>query len=108
MIGLSTLIGNNSIITEIFAHSWKTIIVHPILKKVGLALQLSNFRPVSNFSFLSHVVECALLEQFNKHCKDQDLIPDYLIPDYAYHVNYSCETALVKIINDILWVMENQ
>ena len=51
------------------------------------------------------MVECAVLQQFNKHCKDQDLIPDY---QSAYHTNYSCETALVKIVNDILWAMENK
>ena len=57
--------------------TWKTAIIHPLLKKAGLALQLSNFRPVSNLSFLSRVVEGAVLQQFNKHCKHQDLFPDY-------------------------------
>ena len=105
VIGLITSIVNNSITTGIFAHSWKTAIVHPILKKAGWALQLSNFRPVSNLSFLPCVVECAVLQQFNKQCKDQDLIPYY---QSAYLVNYSCENALVKIANDILLAMENQ
>ncbi len=33
-----------------------------------------------------------------------------LLPDYksAYRRNYSCETDLVKVSNDILWAMENQ
>ena len=33
-----------------------------------------------------------------------------MFPDYqsAYRPNYSCETALVKIVNDILWAMENK
>ena len=35
----------------------------------------------------------------------QDLISDY---QNAYCANYGCETALVKIINDILWAMESQ
>ena len=105
VIGPITSIVNNSITTCIFTQSWKTAIIHPLLKKAGLALQLSNFRPVSNLSFLSHVVECAMLQQFNKHCKDQDLIPDY---QRAYCANYRCETALVKIVNDILWAMESQ
>ena len=26
----------------------------------------------------------------------------------AHYANYSCETALVKIVNDILWAMESQ
>ena len=37
------------------------------------------------------------------------MIPDY-IPDYqsAYCANYSCKTAFLKIMNDILWAMERQ
>ena len=72
---------------------------------MGLALILSNFHPVSNLSFLSRVVECAVLKQFNEHCTRNNLIPDY---QSAYRPNYSCKTALVKIVNDILWSMENQ
>ena len=32
------------------------------------------------------------------------------MPDYqsAYRINYSCKTALVRIMDDILWSMENQ
>ena len=32
------------------------------------------------------------------------------MPDYqsAYRTNYSCETALTKLFNDLLWSMENQ
>ena len=56
VVGPITSIVNNSITTGIFVQSWKTAIVHPILKKAGLALQLSNFRQVSNLSFLSCVV----------------------------------------------------
>ena len=31
------------------------------------------------------------------------------MPDYqsAYGENYSCETTLIKIVDDILWSMEN-
>ena len=45
-----------------------------------------------------------VLMQFSKHYS-----PDKLIPDYqsAYRANCSCEAALKKIVNDILWVMEH-
>ena len=94
VMGPINSIVNNSITTGIFTQSWKTAIICPLLKKSGLLLQLSNLRPVSNLSFMSHVVECAILQMFKKHCKDQDLIPDY---QSAYCANYSCETALVKL-----------
>ena len=48
-----TSIVNNSITKGIFAMTWNTAIIHPLLKKSGLALQLNNFRPVSKLSFLS-------------------------------------------------------
>ena len=46
-----------------------------------------------------------MLNHFNEHCKQHNLILDY---QSAYRENYSCETALTKIVNDILWRMEKQ
>ena len=76
---------------------------YPLLKKAGLDLILSNFRPVCNLSFISKLVEKMVLIQFNKHL--HILIPHY---QSVYRANYSCETALAKIVNDILWAMEHQ
>ena len=82
-----TRIVNGSLENGIFASKWKTAIVHPILKKVDLDLILSNFRPVSNLSFISKVAEKVVLTQFNKHCSTHRLIPDY---QSVYRANYSC------------------
>ena len=71
-----TSIVNVSLENGIFASKWKAPIVYPILKKVGLDLILSNFRPVSNLSFISKVVEKVVLVQFNKHCCTHRLIPE--------------------------------
>ena len=60
---------------------------------------------MSNLPFLSKVVEKCVLLRFNKHCEKHNLMPDY---QSAYRANYSCETALVTIMDDILWSMENQ
>ena len=46
-----------------------------------------------------------MLKQFIEHCKQHSLIPDY---QSAYRENYSCETALTKLVNVILWTMEKQ
>ena len=37
----------------IFATRWKTMIIWPLLKKTGLKLLTSNYRPVSQLVFLS-------------------------------------------------------
>ena len=99
-----TRIVNVSLENGIFASKWKIAIVCPLLKNAGMDLMLSNLRPVSNLSFISKVVEKVVLTQFNKHCITHGLIPDY---QSAYRANYSCETALTKNVNDILWAMEH-
>ena len=96
---------NNSLENGIFAKNWKTAIIKPLLKKAGLDLMCKNYRPVSNLSFLSKILEkCALL-QFNNHCIANNLLPDY---QSAYREHFSCETALVKLVDDMLWNMEEQ
>ena len=53
---------NNSLENGVFASKWKTAIIKPLLKKAGLDLICKNYRPVSNLSFLSKILEkCALL-----------------------------------------------
>ena len=100
-----TLIINKSLQTGIFPSKWNKAIIRPLLKKKGLDLELCNYRPVSNLSFLSKVLEKAVLKQFNEHVESQNLSPDY---QSAYRQGFSCETALVKLTNDILWAMEHQ
>ena len=96
---------NTSLTFGVFASDWKTFIIRPLLKKLGLELLLANYRPIGNLSFISKVVEKCAVKQFIQHCNDQDLIPDY---QSAYRSAYSTETALVKITNDILWSFEKQ
>ena len=90
----------NPITTGIFPMEGKIAIIRPLLKKLSLALIQSSYRPVSNLSFLSKVVEKVDLDQFGSHCTNHRLIPDY---QSAYHANYSCETALLKKMNYFLW-----
>ena len=89
----------------VFAKNWKVAAIKPLLKKIGLDLIPQNYCPVSNLSFLGKVLECCVLNQFDQHCNKYSLMPEY---QSAYRKNFSCETALVKIINDCLWNMENQ
>ena len=100
-----TKIVNISLTHGIFSNNWKVAIVRPLLKKAGLVLINKNYRPVSNLSFLSKLVEKCVLLQFNAHCDRYGLIPDF---QSAYRKGYSTETGLIKLCNDLLWSMERQ
>ena len=102
---LLTKIINLSLSEGLFVEEWKVAIIHPLLKKLGLDLISKNYRPVSNLPFLSKVVEKCALKQFIKHCDENSLLPTY---QSAYRKNYSCETTLVKLFDDLLWLMEQQ
>ena len=76
-----------------------------IVKKAGLDLISSNYRLASNLVFLSKVLERVVLEQFTTYCDTHKLIPDY---QSAYRKHFSCETSIIKVVNDTLWNFENQ
>ena len=104
ILPLVTRLVNTSLKEGLFVETWKLAIVRPLLKKIGLDLIGKNYRPVSNLPFLSKVLEKAALDQFIAHCDNHSLLPDY---QSAYRKHYSCETALIKLTNDVLWSMEN-
>ena len=104
-IGLLTNIFNILLEAGVFAMEWKTALLHPLIKKVGLDVVKSNFCPVSNLSFISHLVEKAAIGQLVQHADYHRLTPQY---QSAYRKNHSCETSLIRLANDALWAMEQQ
>ena len=100
-----TAIMSTSLKLGVFVHKWKVAVICPLLKKTGLELIPKNYRPVSNLPFLSSMLEQCVLARFNKHCDSYSLLPNY---QSAYRPNHSCETSLLKIINDMLWAMERK
>ena len=54
---------NVSLLSGRIPDNWKIAVVIPLLKKPGLDLVYKNFRPVSNLSFISKIVEKAALQQ---------------------------------------------
>ena len=80
-------------------------LLHPLIKKAGLDVIKSNFRPVSNLSFISWLVEKAAIGQLVQHTDYYDLSPQY---QSAYRKNHSCETSLLRLVSDSFWAMEQQ
>ena len=100
----TTKIANLSLCQGEFCSAWKTATVHPLLKKLGVNVINKNYRPVSNLSFLSSIIEHCMLSQFMYHCAEYNLLPAY---QSAYRPHHSCKTSLIKVANDILWAMEH-
>ena len=94
-LNIITRIVNLSLNKGQFASTWKTAIIRPLLKKLGLEIIHSNYRPISNLSFISKLTEKCFLDQFLECCEHQKLLPDYQL---AYRKNYSTETAIIKFM----------
>ena len=102
---ISTRIVNLSLNRGQLVNTWKTAIIRPLLKELGLEIIQSSCKPISNLSFVSKLMEKCFLDQFLEHCKHHKLLPDY---QSAYRKNYSTETTIIKLCDNLLWTMEQQ
>ena len=96
---------NLSLQSVIFANEWKLAILRPLIKKQNCDLVKSNYRPVSNIPFMAKVAEKVALTQLNEFSSSNHASTSFQLD---YKAGYSCETAILKIINDSLWSLESQ
>ena len=90
---------NLSLSSGDFPLSLKHGLVIPRIKKESLDAEiLKNYRPITNLPFLAKTLERLAATQLNQHLSTNDL---YSEMQSAYRANYSTETALVRVCNDI-------
>ena len=65
---------------------------------------MKNYRPVSILSFLSKICEMVVASRLNSHINSSHISNDY---QSAYRKFHSTETALLKIHNDILSLIDD-
>ena len=95
-----THIVNLALSSGTFPSKLKSAIVHPLIKKPNLDCEiLKNYRPVSNLSFLSKVIEKVIASRLLEHMQSNNLLETL---QSAYKKAHSTETALLRVQNDIL------
>ena len=86
--------------------SQKHAVVSPLLKKSFLdPVEMKNYRPVSNLTFTSKLVERIVTEQFVQYLNANGLMPRL---QSAYRRRHSTETALLRVLSDIFAATDNQ
>ena len=95
-----TQIVNQSLNLAVFPDCFKLALLNPLLEKPTLDVEaLSNFRPISNLTFISKLIEKVVASQLINHIYSNGLDE---IRQSAYKQFHSTETALVKVFNDIV------
>jgi len=87
-----TNIVNLSLSSGNFHHTLKESVISPLLKKPTLDKDgLSNYRPISNLSFLSKIIERVVKARLSDHLTSNNLLNPH---QSAYCRHYSTETAI--------------
>ena len=90
---------NTSFSTGIFPSILKTSSITPVIKNKNIDTDtFNNYRPISNISIIAKIIEKCVLKQVTNHLHINNL---YTTHQSAYRPHHSCETAVIKIIDDI-------
>ena len=80
-----------------FPASCKSAIISPLIKKQGLDSEiLKNYRLVANLSFISKIITT----QIHSHLINNDIVDNF--QSAYYKTGHGCETALLRVHNDIV------
>ena len=90
--------------TSTFPQNFKEAHVRPLLKKTSLPKnELKNYRPISNLSFISKILEKIVANRLQAHIKNDHLSKPL---QSAYRKHHSSESSLLKVHNDIIICMD--
>ena len=83
----------------------KSAYITPIVKKGGMdSADAKSYRPISNLSVLSKLLERLVSQQLLAYLKQNDLLPNR---QSAYRAHHSTETAVLRVLSDILLALDS-
>jgi len=94
-----TLLFTKSLDTGYFPSDFKTAVIRPLLKTGLDSSQLKNYRPLSNLSFLSKLLERVVQYRLQSFLDDNNLMQT---SQSAYRRFHSTESAVTKVYGDLL------
>ena len=96
---------NQSLTQSVVPSTFKQAVVRPLIKKTGLdPEEYRNYRPVSNLSFLSKVLEKVVAKRLAHHLETNNLHDN--VPS-AYRPCHSTETALLRVHHDVVAALDS-
>ena len=101
-----TKIVNLSLRDGIVPRTLKSATVTPLIYKVSLDQNImKNYRPISNLSFISKILETVVSSQLCHHSASNNLMEPMQSP---YKKHHSTETTLLAVQNDLLMAIDQE
>ena len=83
----------------------KAAYITPIVKKADMdPTETKSYRPISNLSVLSKLLERLVCKQLMSYLQDNRLLPDM---QSAFRAHHSTEMAVLKVLSDILLALDS-